>query len=337
MNAPSLRRSWPVLLLSSLPLTAVAPVEAQERPMPVCRQVEGWGPRVQPEDTLGLVAGVAMDPAGRVVAFRRAGRPFAPPGEIPITRPAVLVLDPATGAVVSSWGKDVFLVPHSITFDRDGNVWVSDTGLHQVMKFSPDGRRLMVLGEARVPGTDAAHFNQPSGVTVADDGSFYVSDGYRNTRTMHFAPDGRLLREWGAPGNGPGQFRLPHGVALGRDGLIHVADRENARMQSFDKEGRHVRTWDSVELGRPFAMLETPERSIFGGRWLVSSRSRQAGRDAPGWSRVNVVDGSGRVLGSFAEITGTGEQVLPGHGLAMGADGSVYLAGSQGLLKFACR
>jgi peptidylamidoglycolate lyase len=301
----------------------------------MCTQVQGWAPQLAPEDTLGLVAGVAIDAQGRVVAFRRAGRPFSPAGETPIGRPAVLVLDPADGRVISSWGVNQFYVPHSISFDSKGNVWTADTGLHQIMQFSPDGRLLLQVGEAKVPGTDDRHFNQPSGVTAASDGTFYVSDGYRNTRVMHFSADGRLLQQWGAPGTEPGQFDLPHGIVLGRDGLIHVADRENGRVQSFDRTGKLVRVWDDPELGNPYAILETAPDSRFGGLWLVSSRSVPVNGRA--WSRANIVDASGKVLAHFGDREGDRNVPLLGHGIALGADGSVYLAGSQGLIKFECR
>jgi hypothetical protein len=109
------------------------------------------------------------------------------------------------------------------------------------MQFSPDGHLLLQVGEAKVPGADDRHFHQPSGVTAADEGTFYVSDGYRNTRVLHFSADGRELRQWGKPGTGPGQFGLPHCIVLGRDGLIHVADHQNSRMQSFDRDGTCAR------------------------------------------------------------------------------------------------
>ncbi len=30
------------------------------------------------------------------------------------------------------WGANTFYMPHSITVDNQGNVWVTDVGLHQV-------------------------------------------------------------------------------------------------------------------------------------------------------------------------------------------------------------
>jgi peptidylamidoglycolate lyase len=327
------------LALALIAWAAADSLHAQQARVPMCTQLESWAPRVAAEDTIGLVGGVTIDPQGRVVAFRRAGRPFSPVGETPISRAAVLVLNPANGEVVARWGENRFYVPHSITFDSRGNAWTADTGLHQIMSFSPDGRLLTQVGESKVSGADDRHFDQPSGVTVASDGSFYVSDGYGNTRVMHFSADGRLLQQWGAPGTGPGQFDLPHGIVLGRDGLIHVADRENGRIQSFDTSGRLVRMWDDPEIGNPYAILETAPDSQWRGLWLVSSRSQVV--DGQQWSRVNIVDpASGKVLGFFGrrDRQPNGGQVpLLGHALAVDREGAVYAAGSQGLIKFTCR
>ena len=71
---------------------------------------------------------------------------------------------------------------------------------------------------------------------------------------------------------------------------------------------------------------------------MVSSRSATVnGRQ---WSRVNIVDpNTGKVLAFFGRRDSENNQQVPllGHGVAVGPDGSVYAAGSQGLIKFSCR
>src|SRR5579863_725693 len=51
----------------------------------------------------------------------------------------------STGKLVTSFGGGMFIFPHGICVDKDGNVWVTDgqgqNGIgHQVFKFSPSGR-----------------------------------------------------------------------------------------------------------------------------------------------------------------------------------------------------
>ena len=59
----------------------------------------------------------------------------------------ILKFDRRTGKVLASFGAGLFVLPHGIHVDRDGNVWVTDgqgnkagTKGHQVIKFSPEGR-----------------------------------------------------------------------------------------------------------------------------------------------------------------------------------------------------
>ena len=75
----------------------------------------------------------------------------------------------------------MFIWPHGLHVDREGNVWATDGASqdavamaakaggrfgHRVVKFSPDGKVLMTLGEAGVPGSDQNHFISPSAVAV---------------------------------------------------------------------------------------------------------------------------------------------------------------------------
>jgi DNA-binding beta-propeller fold protein YncE len=147
--------------------------------------------------------------------------------------------------VVHGWPilpENILALPHSITVDGKDNVWVADVALNQVFKFSHDGKLLLKLGERAVSGDDHAHFNRPSDVAVAPDGSFYVSDGYRNNRIMKFAPDGKFLFQWGTKGNGPGKLDLPHAIAFAT-GRVYVVDRGNKRIQVFDEEGIYLAEW----------------------------------------------------------------------------------------------
>jgi peptidylamidoglycolate lyase len=130
-------------------------------------------------------------------------------------------------------------------------------------KFTADGRLLLVLGEAGVPGDDAQHFNMPTDVAVAEDGTFFVSDGYGNARVLKFAADGTLVLTWGSHGAGPGEFDLPHGIAIDKRGRVLVADRSNARVQVFDSSGKFLDQWRSEDLGRPYAAAAGAEDRVF--------------------------------------------------------------------------
>ena len=69
-----------------------------------------------------------------------------------------------TGEVLSSWGSGKFLMPHGLTVDLSGNIWVTDCGLHQAIKFSPKGKQLLALGTRLEPGHDSRHLCKPTHV-----------------------------------------------------------------------------------------------------------------------------------------------------------------------------
>ena len=186
-----------ILLSAVVVLTAWLACPEQSRgadgaPSSAYQEVKDW-PRLPPGVQFGEVAGVDVDRHGHVFVFHRPGRGFEPGATELLDQPAVLEFDEKSGKFIAAWGARTFLVPHGITVDGGGNVWVTDVGLHQVFKFSHDGRLLLSLGTPRVGGWDATHFNQPTDIAIERDGTFYVSDGYVNSRVALFDPGGRFL------------------------------------------------------------------------------------------------------------------------------------------------
>ena len=112
-------------------------------------------------------------------------------------------------------------------------------------------------------GLDGRHFNKPTDVAVAPDGSFYVSDGYGNSRVAKFSAKGEFLFDWGHKGDQPGEFDIPHGIARDGEGRIYVADRTNSRIQVFKGDGTFLYQWKSPELGRPWALSFGPDGRLY--------------------------------------------------------------------------
>lgn len=176
------------------------------------RVIHGWP--VLPEGMiLGQVSGVGVDSHNHVYVFRRAEKPWS--DNLPLdANPAatVMVFEGATGNLHAAWGENVFVMPHGLTVDRKDNIWLTDVGLHQVFKFDHAGKLLISVGERGVPGADGSHFNRPTDVAVASDGSFFVSDGYINSRVAAFSPEGRYLFEWGQKETGLGSLMCHMGL-----------------------------------------------------------------------------------------------------------------------------
>lgn len=284
------------------------------------RLVNAW-PQLPAGLVLGQVSGVGVDSAGQVYVFRRAERVWQGEalGRETIAAPAVLVFDGESGALTAQWGAGTFVMPHGLTVDVQDNLWLTDVGLHQVFKYDRTGRQLLALGEAGVAGDDDAHFNQPTDVAVAPDGSFYVSDGYGNARIVHFAADGTRLSEWGTLGSGPGEFDTPHGLALDGDGRLYVADRGNARLQVFDSAGNYLTAWAGRHLGRPWAVRVGADGAVY----VVDGGDQP--QFFPDRARLNKLDAAGNVLASFGAFGDAPGQFIWPHTLALGPGGALYV------------
>ncbi|MBL4820297.1 MAG: hypothetical protein JKY98_04805 [Gammaproteobacteria bacterium] len=169
----------------------------------------------------------------------------------------------AEGKVVESFGSGMFIWPHGIDVDSSGNVYVTDavrddripagdTRGHQVIKFSPTGEVLMVLGTPGKSGSSDKHFTSPSDVVVGNNGDIFVADGHNtdgNNRMMKFNSKGQLIKKWGKTGYGPSEFRALHTLGIDNSGRLFVGDRSNSRIQLFDQDGTYLNQW--TQFGRP--------------------------------------------------------------------------------------
>jgi sugar lactone lactonase YvrE len=235
-------------------------------------------------------SGIAPDGKGNVLVFVR-GMPF-------------FRLFTTEGKFVRSWGDAaLFTQPHSLMFDREGFVWTTDTTGHVVYKFDANGKVLLTLGKKGMPGDNASQelFNQPSALAIAANGDIYVSDGYVNSRVVHFNKDGKFIRIiGGTKGAGPGQLQLPHGVAIDSAGRILVGDSDNKRIAVFDKDGKFVENWPFASRG---GMVITADDTLY-----VSDVN----------TGVMVVK-NGKLIDT---IGGIGRP----HGLGVDKDGTIYTA-----------
>jgi peptidylamidoglycolate lyase len=293
--------------------------------------VSGW-PQLPEGETLGVCAGVGVDSRNQVFVFHRRERKWTTPfAAEPIAGTTVSVFDGGTGKLLNSWGAGLFILPHGLSVDHADHLWLTDVALHQVYEYTEDGKLLLTLGERGKPGNDHTHFNEPTGVAVLPDGSFYVSDGYKNTRVIKFSAAGEYEFEWGGKGKGPGEFNLPHGIALDSQGKVYVCDRSNSRLQIFDAKGKFLDQWKGPQIGKPYGVAVDAAGHVFvvdGGDAETKSTDR---------GKVVELDASAKMLDSFGPSGKGPGQIGLGHDIAVGPDGAVYIGDSGGkkLLKFA--
>jgi sugar lactone lactonase YvrE len=272
--------------------------------------------------TMGSTAAIDIDRDGRSVwVFERCGGASQALACATSNLPPVLEFD-ASGTLVRSFGAGMFVSPHGIHVDRQGNIWLVDGAAKdgkgdQVFKFSPDGKVLMTLGKAGVAGTGPDTFGPPSDVVVAQNGDVFVADGHggnTNARIVKFAKDGTFIKQWGRKGSGPGEFDTPHSLAMDSTGRLFVADRGNSRIQIFDQDGTYLAEWK--QFGRPSGIF------IDRNDVLYAADTQSDEKTNPGYTRGIRVgrakDGKVTALIPDSDPDGTGE------GVAADALGNIY-------------
>lgn len=271
----------------------------------------------------GGIPGVAVDAKDNVWVYSRRA-------------PHLLIYSPK-GDLLKTWPGEVeHKAPHQLRFDSAGNVWMADTDLHTVRKFSPNGKLLLTLGRPGIAGADETHLNKPTDMAIAPAGDVFVADGYGNNRIVHFDRYGKFVKAWGKFGAASGEFNLPHAICLDSKGRIYVADRSNARIQVFDQSGAFLDEWRNLLV--PWGLWVTPNDEL----WVCGSSPTLE------YNGVNMMTGipphdqvlmrfstSGKLLELWSPKLGVEGQEKPGetvwvHGIAMDSKGNLYVGDVKG-------
>ncbi len=122
--------------------------------------------------------------------------------------------------------------PCGISFNKKGEVVVTERDSRCVSIISPTGQKLLSFGS---PGSGYGQFNQHRGVTVDGEGNILVADR-NNHRIQKFTPEGQFLKSVGTKGNGPLQFECPCGITFNpTNNKVYVVD-ENHHVQVLNSD-----------------------------------------------------------------------------------------------------
>jgi DNA-binding beta-propeller fold protein YncE len=332
----------------------VQPVNAGANPY---RVVRDWAQLSLERRPWGGSNGVAIDRDRKSVWATDRCSPGPAPGCLGTKANPVHHFD-ESGKEIRSFGGGMFVWPHGIHVDRDGNIWVTDARAASpeelktfpgedkkgsvVVKFSPEGKVLMTLGKPGTRGNPPEALTDPTDVvTDPRNGDVYVSESHTDVaaadlvaRISVFDRNGKFLRSIGKAGTGPGEFRTPHALEFDSKGRLIVADRHNHRIQILTKEGKFISEY--AEFGR------TSGLAIDRNDVIYTADSESTERVHPGWQR-------GIRIGSLKDgkvTTFIPPHLVPnspdggmGEGIAVDSAGNVYTAEAQlrGVTKYAKR
>ncbi len=118
-------------------------------------------------------------------------------------------------------GEGQFILPHAITTDAEGLVYVADRNRWRVQIFSAEGRFLRQW----------THIGKPFGIVCKEDGYLYICDG-TNGRVTKVDRSGRVAGFFGTSGGEVGQLSTAHDIAVAPNGDILLAHLDG-RAQLF--------------------------------------------------------------------------------------------------------
>ena len=181
-------------------------------------------------------------------------------------------------------------------YDPEKRIWAIDDGNQVIRIFSHDGKKLLqtigtydtttprnaiMTGNTGKPsltkksGPANETFGRQTDIAWLPDGTFFVSDGYEETRVVKFDKNGKFVMAWGERGEAggnekrPNYFNTVHGIVIDKERRIYVDDRSNHRVQIFDENGKFLGQWYFGPYATIYHMfIESDQQHI----WMTDTR-----------------------------------------------------------------
>ena len=280
---------------------------------------------------MGEGIGVATSSKGHVYIFTRSGES------------RLFEFDKA-GNFVKEFGAGSYgyAFAHSVRVDKDDNVWSVDEGTNIMLKYSPEGKLLMVMGKRPDPidqlgmmpgtapfsGTNRPYsFHRPTDMGWDPQGNIFVSDGYTDARIVKYDKNGRFIKSAGTRGNGAMQFSTPHTMQVDGKGWVYVGDRGNSRIVVLDNDLNQKAVYDHVGAPWGICISQGPHQ------YLYSSNSIGTGLDARTADRTGEIykmELDGTVLGRFGKAGAALKEFASVHMMDCRNPDEIYTAEIQG-------
>lgn len=232
-----------------------------------------------------------------------------------------------------------------LTPDGSGGFLVADTGDDAILQVNANGLVTVFAGARGSPGTAdgaaaTARFNDPTGLARDAAGNVYVVDSASHT-VRHLSPTAvvsTLAGSAGARGSQDGtgnaaRFDGPTAAALAADGTLYVADTQNHTIRRVTAAGA-VTTFAGTagaagdqDGSGSAARFREPRGLAFdtAGNLFVADTGNHLIRRITPAGQVTTFAGMSGLAGTFDAATGTGALFNEPTGIAVGADGNIYV------------
>ena len=141
-----------------------------------------------------------------------------------------------------------FSHPTGIAVDRDGNIYVADSGNNRIQIYTAATELWSASGTS---GTELGQFRGPYGIALDSAGNIYVSD-CGNNRVQMRNPSGvwsAFGKDNCAQGSEPGEFNEPYGISIDLYDNLYVADTGNGRVEMRSSKDGQWTAWGTTGSG----------------------------------------------------------------------------------------